>query len=145
MVWFPWSACQSVSGQDTEPQTAPDVLVGTLHGSYCTIIKQSMFTCIQKSISESYWILAPPWILTSTLNPESSKTNFVFIPPESPGSAHSCVLQSSSKASSNICLPVNDWLQVPVLWRHYSKTCKLFYLTLKRSLDWTDQIWSQSG
>ena len=33
--WFdsPWSACLSVLGQETEPQTAPDVLVGTLHGS----------------------------------------------------------------------------------------------------------------
>ena len=28
LVQGPWSACQSVIGQDTEPQTAPDVLVG---------------------------------------------------------------------------------------------------------------------
>ena len=34
LVCFPWSACWSVLGQDTEPQAAPDVLVGTLHGSY---------------------------------------------------------------------------------------------------------------
>ena len=34
MVRFPCSACQRVLGQDTEPQTAPDVLVGTLHGSH---------------------------------------------------------------------------------------------------------------
>ena len=34
LVWFPWSACWSVLGQDTEPQTAPDVLVGTLHVSH---------------------------------------------------------------------------------------------------------------
>ena len=34
LVWFPCSACWSVLGQDTEPQTAPDVLVGTLHGSH---------------------------------------------------------------------------------------------------------------
>ena len=33
LVRFPWSAYQSVIGQDTEPQTAPDVLVGTLNGS----------------------------------------------------------------------------------------------------------------
>ena len=34
--WFdsPVSACWSVPGQDTELQTAPDVLVGTLHGSH---------------------------------------------------------------------------------------------------------------
>ena len=36
--WFePWlslAACRSVLGQDTEPQTAPDVLVDTLHGSH---------------------------------------------------------------------------------------------------------------
>ena len=31
MVQFPWSA--RVLGQDTEPQIAPDVLVGTLLGS----------------------------------------------------------------------------------------------------------------
>ena len=31
---FPWSACRGVLGQDTEPQTASDVLVGTLHGSH---------------------------------------------------------------------------------------------------------------
>ena len=30
---IPWYACQSVLGQDTEAQTAPDVLVGSLHGS----------------------------------------------------------------------------------------------------------------
>ena len=36
LVRFPWSACWSVFGQDTEPQTAPDVLVGTLHGSHCS-------------------------------------------------------------------------------------------------------------
>ena len=30
-VQFPMSACQSGHGQDTEPQTVPDVLVGTLH------------------------------------------------------------------------------------------------------------------
>ena len=29
------SACWSVLGQDPEPQTAPDVLVATLHGSHC--------------------------------------------------------------------------------------------------------------
>ena len=34
LVQFPWSACWSVLGHDTEPQTAPDVLVGTLHGSH---------------------------------------------------------------------------------------------------------------
>ena len=33
-VWFPWSTCQSVLGQETEPQSAPDVLVGTLHGRH---------------------------------------------------------------------------------------------------------------
>ena len=32
LVRFPWSACRSVLGQDTEPQTAPDVLVGTKTG-----------------------------------------------------------------------------------------------------------------
>ena len=31
---IPWSACRSVLGQDTAPQTAPDVVVGTLHGSH---------------------------------------------------------------------------------------------------------------
>ena len=31
---FPWSACRKVLGQDTEPHTAPDVLVCSLHGSY---------------------------------------------------------------------------------------------------------------
>ena len=30
----PQSACPSVLGQDPEPQTAPDVLVGILHGSH---------------------------------------------------------------------------------------------------------------
>ena len=30
LLWFIQSACQSVLGQDTEPQTAPDVLVGTV-------------------------------------------------------------------------------------------------------------------
>ena len=34
LVRFPWSPCQSVFGQDTEPQTAPDVLGRTLHGSH---------------------------------------------------------------------------------------------------------------
>ena len=33
LVQFPRSACRSALGQDTEPQTAPEVLVGTLHGS----------------------------------------------------------------------------------------------------------------
>ena len=32
LVWFPWSACRSVLGQDTESQITPKVLVGTLHG-----------------------------------------------------------------------------------------------------------------
>ena len=31
LVEFPWSSCRSVLGWDTEPQTTPDVLVGTLH------------------------------------------------------------------------------------------------------------------
>ena len=31
--WFDYPRCQSVLGQDTEPQTALDVLVGILHGS----------------------------------------------------------------------------------------------------------------
>ena len=31
---IPWSACRSVFGQDTEPQTASDVLSGTLHGRH---------------------------------------------------------------------------------------------------------------
>ena len=30
LVWFPWSACQSVLGQDTECQIAPDVLVSCI-------------------------------------------------------------------------------------------------------------------
>ena len=34
LVRIPSSACRSVLGQDIEPQTAPDVLVGTLHGSH---------------------------------------------------------------------------------------------------------------
>ena len=34
LVRFPWSTCRSVLGQDTEPQTAPEVLVGTLRGSH---------------------------------------------------------------------------------------------------------------
>ena len=34
LVRFPWSACRSVLGQDTAPQTAPDAVVGTLHGSH---------------------------------------------------------------------------------------------------------------
>ena len=34
LVRFPESSCQSVLGQDTEPRTAPDLLVGTLHGSH---------------------------------------------------------------------------------------------------------------
>ena len=32
--WIPLVCMSSVLGQDTEPQTAPDVLVGTLHGSH---------------------------------------------------------------------------------------------------------------
>ena len=34
LVWFPWPACQSALGLDSKPQTAPDVLVSTLHGSH---------------------------------------------------------------------------------------------------------------
>ena len=34
LVRFPCSACRSVLGQDTEPQAAPHVLVGTLHCSH---------------------------------------------------------------------------------------------------------------
>ena len=34
LVHFPCSACGSVLGQDTEPQAAPHVLVGTLHCSH---------------------------------------------------------------------------------------------------------------
>ena len=34
LVRFPLSAYRSVFGQDTEPLTAPDVLVGTLHGNH---------------------------------------------------------------------------------------------------------------
>ena len=35
--WFdsPGLACWSVPGQDTEPQTAPEVLVGTLQAAHC--------------------------------------------------------------------------------------------------------------
>ena len=32
--WFDSPGPRSVLGQDTEPQTAPDVLIGTLHGGY---------------------------------------------------------------------------------------------------------------
>ena len=32
---FLWSACRSVLGQGTKPQTALDVLVGILHGNHC--------------------------------------------------------------------------------------------------------------
>ena len=34
LVPFAWCECRSVLGQHTEPQTAPDVLVITLHGSH---------------------------------------------------------------------------------------------------------------
>ena len=34
LVWFLGCACQSVLWQNTEPTPAPDVLVGTLHGSH---------------------------------------------------------------------------------------------------------------
>ena len=34
LVRFPWSACPRVLEQISERQTAPDVLVGTLHGSH---------------------------------------------------------------------------------------------------------------
>ena len=43
MVQFLWSVCQSVLGEDTEPQTAPDVLVSTLHGSHH---HQCMYVCV---------------------------------------------------------------------------------------------------
>ena len=34
LVRFHWSACRRILGRDIEPQTAPDVLGGTLHGSH---------------------------------------------------------------------------------------------------------------
>ena len=43
LLRFPWSACGSVLGQDTEPQTALDVLVGTLLASHC---HQCICVCI---------------------------------------------------------------------------------------------------
>ena len=53
LIRFPWSACWSVLGQDTEPQTAPDVLVGTLHGSHR---HQCMNVCMNKSPwTKSLW------------------------------------------------------------------------------------------
>ena len=45
---IPWSACRSVLWQDTEPQTAPDVLVGFLHGSH-------HHQCINVSIAVSHF------------------------------------------------------------------------------------------
>ena len=43
LVQFPWSACWSIKGQDTEPQTAPYVLVCTFHGSHHTFISVWMY------------------------------------------------------------------------------------------------------
>ena len=40
--------CQSVLGHNTEPQTAPDVLVGTLHGSHHL---QCMNVCMNKTLN----------------------------------------------------------------------------------------------
>ena len=43
----PWSACWGVTGQDAEPRTAPDMLVGTLHGSHrhqCINYCESLWT-----------------------------------------------------------------------------------------------------
>ena len=47
LVQFSCSACRSVLGQETEPQTAPDALVGTMHGSHC---HQSMTIWLTESI-----------------------------------------------------------------------------------------------
>ena len=46
LVRFSWSAYQSVRGQDTEPQTALDVLVGSLHGSH----QPSVYECMYESL-----------------------------------------------------------------------------------------------
>ena len=54
--WFdsPLSVCWNVLGQDTEPRTAPDVLVGTLHGCHChQWITVSRFG--QKCLLNVYW------------------------------------------------------------------------------------------
>ena len=45
---IPWSACWSVLGQDTEPQTAPHVLVGSFNVWMCVWITVSHFR--QKSL-----------------------------------------------------------------------------------------------
>ena len=44
--------CPSVLGQDTEPQTAPDALVGTLHGSHH---HQCMNVCV--NYCKSLWTM----------------------------------------------------------------------------------------
>ena len=51
LVWFPCSASWSVLGQDTQPQTAPDVLVSTLHGSH-----RHQCTNVCMNYSKSHWI-----------------------------------------------------------------------------------------
>ena len=47
LVRFSSSTCWSVFGQDTEPQTAPDVLVGTLHGSNRHLCMHVLITASQ--------------------------------------------------------------------------------------------------
>ena len=98
LVQFPWSACQSVPGQDTEPQTTPDVLVGTLHGShhhqcmnvcvnYYTLrwTKASVKCCkctnewkIQKSTSRFYWYICVFPSVTSEKHLLLSQTKYLF-------------------------------------------------------------------
>ena len=70
LVWFPWSACPSVLGQDTEPETAPDVLVGSSHGSHrhqCmniwfTVVFIAQFTNVGGAYL-LYWFLCKMYLI----------------------------------------------------------------------------------
>ena len=55
LVQFPWSARRSVLGQGTEAQTAPDVLVSTLHGGHhhqCMDVCMNYCKCLWTKASD---------------------------------------------------------------------------------------------
>ena len=66
IVQFPWSVRQIVFGQDTEPQTAPEVLVGTLHGSHrqkymkaCMKYCKLLWTTVSAKCPKCKWLIFP--------------------------------------------------------------------------------------
>ena len=64
--WFDSRGPKSVLGQDTEPQTAPDVLVGTLHGSHRELLSvaldKNVFTLLlHEHREERHGLLTKHW------------------------------------------------------------------------------------